>query len=40
VQISTQAPNIDETSRKITEEKADRKGQPTHERLYHLNKER
>jgi hypothetical protein len=33
-------PSIDETSRRIIEEKADRKGKPTHERLYDLNKER
>lgn len=34
-------PNIDETSRKIVEEKLqDRKGKATHERLYDLNKER
>lgn len=34
-------PTIDETSKKIIEEKmADRKAKPTHERLYELNKER
>ena len=33
-------PTIDETSKKIVEEKlADRKGTATHERLYNLNKE-
>jgi hypothetical protein len=33
-------PSIDETSKKIVEEKmADRKNQSTHERLYGLNKE-
>jgi len=34
-------PQIDETSRKIIEEKmGDRKNKPTYERLYDLNKER
>lgn len=34
-------PNIDETSKKIVEEKLlDRKNKPTHERLYDLNKEK
>jgi len=33
-------PSIDETSRKIVEDKADRKSKPTHERLYDLNKEK
>ena len=34
-------PNIDETSKKIVEEKlVDRKNKPTHERLYDLNKEK
>lgn len=34
-------PSIDETSRKIIEEKmADRSNKPTYERLYELNKER
>ena len=40
-QTSIQHPTIDETSKKIIEEKmADRKNKPTHERLYELNKER
>lgn len=34
-------PTIDETSKRIVEEKlTDRKGKPTHERLYDLNKEK
>jgi hypothetical protein len=34
-------PNIDETSKRIVEEKfSDRKNKSTHERLYDLNKER
>lgn len=38
---STLNPNIDETSRRIIEEKmGDRKNKPTYERLYELNKER
>lgn len=41
VETSTQQPSIDETSRRIIEEKmGDRKNQPTHERLYNLQKER
>jgi len=36
-----QQPQIDETSRRIIEEKmAERKGKPTYERLYELNKEK
>lgn len=38
---STLHPTIDETSRKIIEEKmTERSNKPTHERLYDLNKER
>lgn len=40
-EISIMHPSIDETSKKIVEEKfADRKNKATHERLYDLNKER
>lgn len=39
--LSTQIPNIDETSRKIIEEKmSERNSKPTYERLYELNKEK
>jgi hypothetical protein len=39
--VSTLHPTIDETSRKIIEEKmAERASKPTYERLYDLNKER
>ena len=38
---STLRPNIDETSRKIIEEKmGERKNKPTYERLYEMNKEK
>ena len=38
---STQHPSIDETSRRIIEEKmADRKNKPTYERLYDMNKDK
>ena len=39
-ETSVMHPSIDETSKRIVEEKlADRKNKPTHERLYNLNKE-
>lgn len=39
--VSTLHPSIDETSRRIIEEKmGDRKNKPTYERLYEMNKER
>jgi hypothetical protein len=39
--VSVMHPNIDETSKRIVEEKfSERKNKPTHERLYDLNKEK
>lgn len=39
-ETSVMHPNIDETSRRMVEEKmADRKNKPTYDRLYELNKE-
>lgn len=40
VEVSTMHPQIDETSKRIVEEKlAEKRNKPTHERLYELNKE-